>query len=208
MPVFAPGVAYNNLQLKPPVGLRIFIPEENLQNAMSAIGTNGIAKVKWGLQFYACPTTNTNCTSPTLALETDLVYDGSQFYLQVTIGQYYVSEPITLQYNYPLDPSNLTDAVIDVYFYQKNIQIYGNGKLIFSTDMLQQLGSIQELKSDSEYLNQYNNVVSGNNNYLTFNVQQLPILNVTSIIDIVIPLAVVFSVIAFLPKLLAKVKPA
>jgi len=208
MPVFAPGVSYTQLQLKPPLGLRTVISKQNIQNAMSLIGTDNITEIKWGLIYYACPTTNTNCSSPSEAIETDLIYNGSQFYLQVTIGTYYVSSPITLQYNYPLNPDNLTDAVIDVYFQGKNIQIYGNGKLLFSTDMLKDVGSIQQLTSDSAYLNADGETVSGNNDYLTFNVQFLPVLNIAKIIDIIIPIAVVFSIVAFLPRLLSRVKPA
>jgi len=204
MPVFAPGTTYQNLQLKAPVGLRIVIPKSNLQNAISMVGQNNIATVQWGLQINVCPETNPSCTTPTEAGEVDLIYNGSQFLLQVIIGQYYVATPITLQYEYPEDLSDIEDAIIDIYFQGKNLTIYGNSQQLFNSDMLKEIGSIQQLTSTSAYLNAYGQPISGNNDYLTYNVMLLPVVNVANILEVILPLAVVIPIIAMIPKLLRK----
>ena len=204
MPVFAPGTSYQNLQLKAPVGLRIVIPKSNLQNAISMVGQNNISAVQWGLQINVCPETNPGCTTPTEAGEVDLIYNGSQFLLQVIIGQYYVSTPITLQYEYPEDLSDIEDAIIDIYFQGKNLTIYGNSKQLFNSDMLKEIGSIQQLTSTSAYLNAYEQPISGNNDYLTYNVMLLPVVNVANILELILPLAIIIPIIAMIPKLLRK----
>ena len=219
MPVFAPGTSYTSLNITPPVGLRIIIPKSNIQGALSEIGqtvsvtsgstttTETVAQVLWGLQIaVTSPTSPT--ASPAQALEVDLIYNGQQFLLQIIIGTYYVSSPITLQYNYPINPTQLTDAVIDIYFQGNDITIYGNGQQLFSTDMLKTIGAIQTLTSDSAYLTSSGSPISGLTNYLTYNVQQLYQINVGQLIDIILPLSAAAIVIGLVPKLLNKVRPA
>jgi len=208
MVVFAPGVSYNNLQIKAPTGLRIVIPKSNIQNAMSQVGTNDISSVQWGLKIYVCPQSNPACSSPTEAGEVDLIYNGSQFLLQLIISNYYASTPITLQYEFPEDLSNITDAIIDVYFDGENLTIDGNSKEIFDSDMLKTIGSVQQLTSTSAYLNSSGETVSGNNDYLTYNVQILPVADLSKILDIIIPMVLILPVIFMLPKIISKIKPA
>jgi len=219
MPVFAPGTSYTNLNITPPVGLRMVIPKSNLQGAMSEIGqtvtvTSGsttttatVAQALWGLQIYVTPP-NAPTGTPSLGIEVDLIYNGQQFLLQVIIGSYYVTSPITLQYNYPLNPTSLTDAIIDIYFQGNDVYIYGNGQLLFNTNMLKGIGAIQQLTSDSTYISNTGATISGLTNYLSYNVQQLYVLNVSQILDIVIPLAVVSMILSLLPKVLTKLKIA
>jgi len=182
MPGFAPGLTYPDLDLKAPLGLRVIIPELNLQNAIAEVGQNNIASVKWGLKIWVCPPTNPSCKDPIEAGEVDLIYDGNQFLLQIIIGSYYMTKSATLQYNYPEGMGKISDLILDVYF----------------------LGQARMLSCTSAYLDSSGKPVNGNNEYLTYNVLLLHGVNIGQIVDADLPTALKIPLIMVLPRSLLR----
>lgn len=178
MPAFWPGATYPDLNLEPPLGLRLIIPESNLQNAIAEVGRNDIASVKWGLKIWVCPSNNPTCNNPIEAGEIDIIFNGVQFLLHVIIGQYYVVKPITLQYNYLEDLNNISELVLDIYF----------------------LGSARMLTSTSAYLDSSGKPVTGNNDYLTYYIHLIQGLHVGQIIDYNLPEALKIPLIMVIPR--------
>jgi len=178
MPTFAPGLTYPDLDLKAPLGLRVIIPESNLQNAIAEVGQNNIDSVKWGLKIWVCPSANPSCKDPIEAGEVNLIYNGDQFLLQITIGPYYMIKPSTLLYDYPEGPGKISDLILDVYF----------------------LGKARILSCTSAYLDSTGKPVNGNNEYLTYYVQLLHGLNIGQIVDADLSTALKIPLIMVLPR--------
>mgnify|MGYP001772654992 CR=1 FL=1 len=178
LPIFWPGATYPDLTLKAPLGLKLVIPESNLHNAIAEIGQNGIASVKWGLKIWVCPPNNPTCNNPIEAGEVALVFNGVQFFLQVVIGQYYVTRPVVLQYNYQEDLSNISELILYIYF----------------------LGSARLLSSTSAYLDSSGKPVAGKNEYLTYYIELIPELYFGQIADSNLPEALKVPLIMVIPR--------
>ena len=211
MPIFGENNTISNIKLQQPIILTIQIPYDNIESAMSQIGNTvnyqTIAGARWGLYVYVCPQNLQFCQTPIYAFSVVFRVQQSGFYLEFDPGNYYMSNPPILSFQYPVQ--NLTsDAIISVTIDGSNITVTGNGKQILTVDMLKSFSTITQLSSGCWFFDSNGDQIQNyNSDYLSFLVDVSTPFNIGSLLSSIIPIIAIVPLLSLLPQILKDIVP-
>jgi len=211
MPIFGANNTISNIKLQQPITLTIQIPYNNIENAMAQIGNTvdyqTIAGARWGLYVYVCPQNLQFCQTPVYAFSVVFRVQQSGFYLEFDPGNYYISNPPILSFQYPVQ--NLTsDAIISVTIDGSNITVTGNGQQILTVDMLKSFSTITQLSSGCWFYDNNNDQIQNyDSDYLSFLVNISTPFNLSSLLSSIIPIIAIVPLLSLLPQILKDFVP-
>jgi hypothetical protein len=218
MPVFSNKVQYTGLNIKRPVTLRIELLKSTILGAKSVLGTTKdnktVDNVRWGLELHVCREGEPDCTTTQHALTVVFSSDrgNNRWLITVYVEPYYVSPPAQFVYE-AFKFGSEQDVYIDVTLRDTQLSVVFNGREILATDLLKGFEQIRTLKANNYFYDPTGAEITGvADQYLVFNVRTIQAVDLTSIVNAVLPLtisiAVMGVVFSLIFTLIKKATPA
>ena len=202
MPVFSDKASYQNLNIKRPITLRMELLKNTILGAKSVLGstkdTKTVDNVRWGLEIHVCKEGEPDCTTTHHAVSVVFSSDrgNNRWLIIIYIEPYYVQPPAQFMYE-AFKFGSEQDVTIDVTFRDTQLIVVFNGREILATDLLKGFEQIRTLKANNYFYDPGGAEIPGvADQYLVYNVKMLQALDVTGVVNAVLPLAISVAVLS------------
>jgi hypothetical protein len=208
MPIMSNKVTYGNLAIKAPITLRMQLLKTTILGAKAYLGTTKdtytVDNVRWGLEVHVCKEGEPDCTTTYHALSVVFSSDrgNNRWIIQVYIEQYYVTPAAEFIFE-AFRFGQEQDVTIDITFRNSYLSVVFNGREILATDLLKKFEQIRTLKANNYFYDPTGvEVPNVANQYLVYNLQLVQPVDVSGVVNAVLPLAISIAVIGVVIALL------